>query len=44
MAMERTMRAYLDGLPKAYEGKGALPERAVDDATRDALKSLGYIH
>jgi hypothetical protein len=41
LAMERTMRAYLDALPRVQE---AGPARAVDDATRDALKSLGYIH
>jgi arylsulfatase A-like enzyme len=37
----RTMNEYLRALPRA---QGTQPARAVDAQTRDALKSLGYIH
>ncbi|MCC6848340.1 MAG: sulfatase [Deltaproteobacteria bacterium] len=39
-SMERAMRQYLADLPRA-QGDG--PGGNVDDATREALKSLGYI-
>lgn len=39
-AMEQRLRAYLTALPQPPGGGAA---RAVDDATRDALKGLGYI-
>ena len=40
-AMQRTMDAYVAALPRTPE---TAPAQTVDDATRDALKSLGYIH
>lgn len=39
--LERTLHGYLASLPRV---QGDEPARAVDDATRDALRSLGYIH
>lgn len=39
-ALERTMTTYLAALPRSQAVESA---RTVDDATRDALKNLGYI-
>ena len=38
--LDRLMTEYLAAVPRS---QGAQPVRAVDDATRDALKSLGYL-
>ncbi len=38
--LEKRMSAYLAALPRS---QAVEPTRAVDDATRDALKNLGYI-
>ncbi len=38
--LERTMQTHLAALPRS---QGSQPAQTVDDATRDALKSLGYI-
>ncbi len=38
--MERAMNDYLAALPRSQANE---PLRAVDDATRDALKNLGYL-
>jgi arylsulfatase A-like enzyme len=40
-ALERTLQGYLATLPRA---QGDEPARVIDEATRDALRSLGYIH
>ena len=37
----RIMQTYIAALPRSQSNE---PVRAVDDATRDALKNLGYIH
>jgi arylsulfatase A-like enzyme len=39
--MQRTMDGYLAALPRS---QGPAPAQTIDEATRDALKSLGYIH
>jgi arylsulfatase A-like enzyme len=40
-SLRQTMDAYLASLPRSQATE---PAQTVDDATRDALKSLGYIH
>ena len=40
-ALARNLQTYLAALPRSQSNE---PVRAVDDATRDALKNLGYIH
>lgn len=39
-SLERTLKGYLASLPRT---QGDEPARPIDDATRDALRSLGYL-